>query len=42
MTAIHTDNPGEKPSLQLLLDMLADQMREVNSTIIARMHSDVP
>jgi octaprenyl-diphosphate synthase len=42
MTAIHTDNPGNKPSLQPLLDMLADQMQEVNSTIIARMHSDVP
>ena len=42
MTAIHTDNLGEKPSLQPLLEMLADQMQEVNSTIIARMHSDVP
>ena len=42
MTAIHSDNLGEKPSLQPLLEMLADQMQEVNSTIIARMHSDVP
>ena len=42
MTAINTDNLNEKPSLQPLLDMLADQMQEVNSTIITRMHSDVP
>ena len=42
MTVIQTDTNGDQPSLQPLVDMLADQMREVNSTIIARMDSEVP
>ena len=42
MTAIQTDTNGDQPSLQPLVDMLADQMREVNSTIIARMDGEVP
>ncbi len=42
MTAIHINTKADQPSLQPLVDMLADQMLEVNSTILARMHSNVP
>ena len=42
MTAIQTNTNEDQPSLQPLVDMLADQMQEVNSTIIARMDSEVP
>ncbi len=42
MTAIQTNTNEDQPSLQPLVDILADQMQEVNSTIIARMDSEVP
>ena len=42
MTAIQSNTNEDQPSLQPLVDILADQMQEVNSTIIARMDSEVP
>tara|TARA_B100000575_G_scaffold291854_1_gene298752 strand:- start:322 stop:1374 length:1053 start_codon:yes stop_codon:yes gene_type:complete len=42
MTAILSNTKRDQPSLQPLVDMLADQMLEVNRTILTRMHSEVP
>ena len=42
MTAIQTNTNEDQPSLQPLVDILANQMQAVNSTIIARMDSEVP